>query len=85
MDSNSWEQVGILDRPTRMRVGCNIGCTYENMYNTVGELAEIDLLVGSVMRTAVLEDIVSCLLAFANSSGMKTGYCTFNCIGELIK
>ena len=72
IDSN-WDQVGIEDRPTRMRVGCNTGCTYKHMYDA-GEPAEIDLLAGSAMRMAALEYIVSCLLAFASRLGMKTGY-----------
>ena len=67
-----------------MGVGCNIGCTYKNMYDT-GELAEIDLIAGSVMRMAALEEMVSCLLVFASSSDMKTGYCTFNRIGKMVK
>ena len=70
------------DPPACLWVGCNIGCTdYKNMY-PVRKLAEIGLLAGSVMGTAVLDNIHSCLLAFAR---MKTGNPIFNHIGKVLK
>ena len=44
IDSNRYG-VGIKDRTARIWVACNIGCTYENMYDA-GKPAEIDLFAG---------------------------------------
>ena len=54
IDSNRYGGVGIEDCPACSWVGCNIGCTYNNMYNA-GKPAEIDLFAWSVMRTTAFE------------------------------